>query len=161
MLPVVDPTCTQDSACEPSIAPGGEFTAGGSGTDACFGDSGGPVYISTPRAARRWSASCRAALAVIGEPCGDGGVYVRADKVVRVDREDDRPQARRAARATRPRTARATAPTHRLADDAGGCSATRGVVGGGALLGLVVLTVLCAVPASHARCRSTDRSSAA
>ena len=35
--------------CNPNVAPGGEFIAGGSGTaDSCFGDSGGPVYLDTP-----------------------------------------------------------------------------------------------------------------
>jgi secreted trypsin-like serine protease len=81
VVPLVDPTCASDPSCMPAVAPGGEFIAGGLGTDSCFGDSGGPVYIDTPggkaligvvsRGLSSWSA-----------PCGGGGVYVRADKVV-------------------------------------------------------------------------------
>ena len=49
MAPVVDPECMGPYGCEHSIQPGGEFVAGGGGTDSCFGDSGGPVYLDTPR----------------------------------------------------------------------------------------------------------------
>jgi secreted trypsin-like serine protease len=96
MLPLVDPTCGSDPSCMPAIAPGGEFIAGGNGVDACFGDSGGPVYIETP-----------SGLALIGvvsrglvswtEPCASGGVYVRADKVVAwIERVSGRELARAA-----------------------------------------------------------------
>jgi secreted trypsin-like serine protease len=44
-LAVIDPACTTDLACNPKIAPAGEFVAGGDGIDACFGDSGGPIYL--------------------------------------------------------------------------------------------------------------------
>ncbi len=81
VLEMVDATCTLDPACEPSIAPGGEFVAGGHGADACFGDSGGPVYISTQAGPALIGVVSRG-LATFGKPCGDGGVFVRADKVV-------------------------------------------------------------------------------
>jgi endonuclease G len=80
-VPVIDPTCTMDLACEPSVAPHGEFTAGGNGVDSCFGDSGGPVYIDTPQGPALAGIVSRG-LALPGPPCGNGGVYVRADKVV-------------------------------------------------------------------------------
>jgi secreted trypsin-like serine protease len=82
VIEVVDALCTRDGACEPSIAPGGEFVAGGHGADACFGDSGGPVYVSTAAGHALIGVVSRG-LASTGTPCGEGGVFVRADKVVR------------------------------------------------------------------------------
>lgn len=81
-LRITDPTCTHDSACEPSIAPGGELVAGGDGTDACFGDSGGPLYIPTATGPALIGVVSRG-LALSQYPCGEGGVFVRADRVVR------------------------------------------------------------------------------
>ena len=81
-LPVTDPDCTQDPACAPDIAPDGEFVAGGQGTDACFGDSGGPVYIKTKGGPAVIGVVSRGLLAS-STPCGEGGVFVRADKVVK------------------------------------------------------------------------------
>ncbi len=80
-LPVVDPTCTSDLSCEPSVAPHGEFVAGGKGADSCFGDSGGPVYLDTPAGPALVGVVSRG-VAMPGSPCGNGGVYVRVDKVV-------------------------------------------------------------------------------
>jgi secreted trypsin-like serine protease len=80
-LSVIDATCTDDPACAAAIAPGGEFTAGGHGSDACFGDSGGPVYLHTSMGPALLGVVSRAS-AVSGPPCGDGGIYVRADKVI-------------------------------------------------------------------------------
>ena len=80
-LPVVDPSCSDDPACMPTVSPGGEFTAGGRGPDACFGDSGGPIYLDTAQGPALVGVVSRAS-SVAGPPCGDGGVYVRADKVV-------------------------------------------------------------------------------
>jgi secreted trypsin-like serine protease len=78
---VIDGTCTTDPACAAAVAPGGEFTAGGHGTDACYGDSGGPVYIATAHGPALVGVVSRG-LADTVYPCGEGGVYVRADKVV-------------------------------------------------------------------------------
>lgn len=80
-IEVVDADCTHDPACVPAVAPHGEFTAGGNGADACFGDSGGPVYIATASGPALVGIVSRG-LATFGDPCGDGGVFVRADKVV-------------------------------------------------------------------------------
>jgi endonuclease G len=81
MAPVIDPTCMGPYGCVKSIAPGGEFVAGGDGTDSCFGDSGGPVYLDTPRGVIAIGAVSRG---VNGSstPCGGGGIYVRTDKVL-------------------------------------------------------------------------------
>lgn len=78
---VVDGACASDPSCNTAIAPGGEFTAGGQGTDACFGDSGGPVYIATAGGPALIGVVSRG-LASFGDPCGDGGVFVRADQVI-------------------------------------------------------------------------------
>jgi MYXO-CTERM domain-containing protein len=80
-IAVLDATCAADPACAAKIAPGGEFTARGDGADACFGDSGGPVYLHTAKGAALIGVVSRASAAA-GPPCGDGGVYVRADKVI-------------------------------------------------------------------------------
>ncbi len=80
-LPILDATCGEDRACEPSVIPNGEFTAGGRGTDSCFGDSGGPAMLDTPRGPVLVGVVSRG-LSLPGIPCGNGGVYVRADKVV-------------------------------------------------------------------------------
>jgi secreted trypsin-like serine protease len=78
---VTDGDCTREPACERSVAPGGEFVAGGHGVDSCFGDSGGPVYITTAHGTALIGVVSRG-VASYGQPCGDGGIYVRADKVV-------------------------------------------------------------------------------
>jgi uncharacterized protein (TIGR03382 family) len=80
-LPVIDPRCTTDASCQPAIAPHGEFMAGGGGVDSCFGDSGGPAFITTVEGPALIGVVSRGR-ALPGASCGDGGVYVRADKVV-------------------------------------------------------------------------------
>ena len=82
MAPVVDPDCSHGHGCNTRVAPGGEFVAGGAGTDSCFGDSGGPVYFDTDRGPVVIGAVSRGVDGA-AEPCGGGGIYVRTDKVVR------------------------------------------------------------------------------
>ena len=79
-LEVVDGLCEHDESCKEAVAPGGEFTAGGHGADACFGDSGGPVFIGTSHGPALIGVVSRG-LATWGDPCGEGGVFVRADQV--------------------------------------------------------------------------------
>ncbi|MGN6107271.1 MAG: S1 family peptidase [Kofleriaceae bacterium] len=79
--PVTDPDCTAGNGCMASVSPGGEFVAGGSGRDSCYGDSGGPVYLDTPRGTIVIGAVSRG-VDDSPTPCGGGGIYVRTDKVV-------------------------------------------------------------------------------
>jgi len=78
--PVTDPDCTGGNGCVPGVSPGGEFIAGGGGKDSCFGDSGGPVYLDTPRGPVVIGAVSRG-LDNSPTPCGGGGIYVRTDKI--------------------------------------------------------------------------------
>jgi len=85
-----DAECDQSYAdgvymgCAPSINPGGEIGAGGDGVDACFGDSGGPLYLLTPDGEAYLSGVTSRAYAGIDPsyPCRDGGIFVRADAVM-------------------------------------------------------------------------------
>ncbi len=79
---VVDPMCSSGNGCNTAVAPGGEFIAGGTGTaDSCFGDSGGPVYLDTPRGPIVVGAVSRG-VNNSATPCGGGGIYVRTDKII-------------------------------------------------------------------------------
>jgi endonuclease G len=140
-IPVVDPTCSDDPACSPAVAPDGEFTAGGRGPDACFGDSGGPIYLDTPAGPALIGVVSRSS-ARADRPCGDGGVYVRADKVV--------PWIQRVTRETVVRTrctgagdqddpATSATPDGEAADATGGCAAGGGV-GGSLVIALGAIT---------------------
>jgi MYXO-CTERM domain-containing protein len=81
MAPVTDADCSGPGGCATAVSPGGEFIAGGGGKDSCFGDSGGPVYLDTPRGTVVVGAVSRG-LDGAATPCGGGGIYVRTDKVV-------------------------------------------------------------------------------
>jgi hypothetical protein len=61
---------------------GGEIGAGGE-ADACFGDSGGPLYLPTPRGTYVVGVTSRAYAGVPFQfPCRDGGIYTRPDAVM-------------------------------------------------------------------------------
>ncbi len=80
--PIIDADCsTSGKGCSAGALPAGEFIAGGSGTDSCFGDSGGPVYLDTPRGTMVVGAVSRG-LDNSATPCGGGGIYVRTDKML-------------------------------------------------------------------------------
>jgi secreted trypsin-like serine protease len=115
---VTDPTCTSDDACRPDVAPGGELVAGGEGVDACFGDSGGPAYIATSHGPALLGIVSRGTFATL--PCGDGGIYVRADKVTSWIENVTGRDLRRV-------------PCDGPADDAGGLEPAGCTAGGGAL----------------------------
>lgn len=69
------------SGCNSSVSPGGEIGAGGNDVDACFGDSGGPLYLNTPEGDFLVGVTSRAYMGV-PYPCGLGGIYVRPDAVM-------------------------------------------------------------------------------
>ncbi|MCX5740918.1 MAG: trypsin-like serine protease [Proteobacteria bacterium] len=80
-VPLTDAMCSAGNGCKPAVAPGGEFAAGGNGKDSCNGDSGGPVYLDTARGPILVGAVSRATDSATA-PCGEGGIYVRTDKVL-------------------------------------------------------------------------------
>jgi hypothetical protein len=81
-LPVVDADCADAArGCNPAVLPEGELIAGGEGVDSCSGDSGGPLYLRTPDGDVLVGLTSRAALPSAA-PCGDGGIYVRADAIL-------------------------------------------------------------------------------
>jgi len=76
---IVDADC-KDASCNAGVSPGGELIAGGNGVDSCFGDSGGPVYLTTAGADYLIGVTSRG-LNSSATPCGGGGIYTRADAV--------------------------------------------------------------------------------
>jgi secreted trypsin-like serine protease len=67
----------------PSVSPGGEVGAGGNGVDACFGDSGGPLYLKTDDGHVLVGVTSRAYAGVPGDlPCAFGGIYARPDALI-------------------------------------------------------------------------------
>jgi uncharacterized protein (TIGR03382 family) len=143
---IIDPACDGDPACNPAVAPGGEFTAGGRGVDSCFGDSGGPVYLDTPQGPALVGVVSRA-LGQAGPPCGGGGVYVRADQVLSwVERMTGETVRRTRCRAPVDDGAPSDAQGSPLQGEgsgasAGGCSASAGPTGTAMLAVLGALAV--------------------
>lgn len=86
---VVDKSCKENvidgiyTGCHDNVRPGGELAAGGNGTDACYGDSGGPLYLKTPDGDFVVGVTSRAFLGVDWQyPCRDGGIWVRPDAII-------------------------------------------------------------------------------
>lgn len=79
---VTDHDCSATSrGCQADISPGGEIGAGGDGVDACFGDSGGPLYLLTDRGDFLVGVTSRA-FNDVNPPCGLGGIWVRPDAFI-------------------------------------------------------------------------------
>lgn len=78
---ISDPDCTGGRGCNGSVAPGGELGAGGGGVDACFGDSGGPLYLDDPSGIMLVGVTSRGYQGT-DLPCSEGGIWVRPDAVI-------------------------------------------------------------------------------
>jgi secreted trypsin-like serine protease len=81
MSTITDFDCSSSSGCYPAAMPDGELGAGGSGIDTCSGDSGGPMYLLTGYGTFLAGVTSRGYDSSV-KPCGDGGIYVRPDKIV-------------------------------------------------------------------------------
>jgi secreted trypsin-like serine protease len=138
-VPITDPTCTLDPSCNAGVAPHGEFMAGGHGVDSCFGDSGGPAYIDTQDGhGHALVGIVSRGLALPAAPCGNGGVYVRVDKVISwIQSVTGRTLAKTQCGAP-------DADAIEDADAAGGCSASSSTVGLIAAFALLVCAWLLA-----------------
>ncbi|HJN72663.1 MAG TPA: trypsin-like serine protease [Myxococcota bacterium] len=79
---VADHDCTDMwRGCNYAVSPGGEIAAGGEGVDACYGDSGGPLYLLTPEGHYLVGVTSRS-YANVYAPCEEGGIWGRPDYVV-------------------------------------------------------------------------------
>ncbi|MEE2752275.1 MAG: trypsin-like serine protease, partial [Myxococcota bacterium] len=79
---ITDADCSRtDAGCHSRIQPGGEFIAGGDGVDTCTGDSGGPAFLWTPWGEAVLAGLTSRASSPAETPCGQGGIYVRADAI--------------------------------------------------------------------------------
>ncbi len=78
---ITDPDCTGGRGCNGTVAPGGELGAGGGGVDACFGDSGGPLYLDDPSGVMLVGVTSRGYRGT-ELPCSEGGIWVRPDAVI-------------------------------------------------------------------------------
>jgi uncharacterized protein (TIGR03382 family) len=86
---ITDADCSRDyingvyTGCNESVRPGGEIGAGGDGVDACFGDSGGPLYLLTEQGNYVAGVTSRAYAGVPWSyPCKYGGIWARPDAVI-------------------------------------------------------------------------------
>lgn len=145
-LPIVDATCKKDAACNPKINPNGEFTAGGKTTDSCFGDSGGPLFADALHGAALMGVVSRGIATNMAEPCGGGGVYERADRVVKwIEKTTKKKLARATCGAKQDETTFDDYADGVMADEEttdGGCSAGGGFAGGTALLVIAAMSVI-------------------
>jgi hypothetical protein len=75
---VTDRDCTAHHGC---FSPSEELGAGGNGIDACFGDSGGPLYLLTEYVDYVVGITSRA-YSDADLPCFEGGIYTRPDAIM-------------------------------------------------------------------------------
>ncbi len=79
---ITDHDCSQtERGCIPEVSPGGELGAGGDGTDTCYGDSGGPIFLESDHGSYLVGITSRGWDDVTVD-CGQGGIYVRPDAVL-------------------------------------------------------------------------------
>ncbi len=76
---ISDADCSDlNSGCFEAVSPNGEIGAGISGSDACYGDSGGPLFLPTPKGIFLVGVTSRGFYDT-SVACGDGGIWVRPD----------------------------------------------------------------------------------
>lgn len=87
---VLDKNCDESTlngvfaGCRGGLPPGSELAAGGGDTNACYGDSGGPLYLKTDRGDYVVGVASRLFLGSNpSAPCSTGQIWVRPDAVVR------------------------------------------------------------------------------
>ncbi len=79
---VEDHDCSDfNLGCNRQVSPDGELRAGGNGADACFGDSGGPLYLHTDYGDFLIGLTSRGYTQSTVD-CGEGTIYVRADAII-------------------------------------------------------------------------------
>ncbi|MBK7538817.1 MAG: serine protease [Myxococcales bacterium] len=78
---ITDASCARAKGCNVDVRPAGELGAGGMGIDSCRGDSGGPLYAETSFGTVVAGLTSRA-YADASQTCSEGGIYVRAGKIV-------------------------------------------------------------------------------
>ena len=79
---IADHDCTDMwRGCNSSVSPGGELGAGGNGVDACFGDSGGPLYLLGDKGHYLVGVTSRSYSNVYA-PCEEGGIWGRPDSII-------------------------------------------------------------------------------
>jgi uncharacterized protein (TIGR03382 family) len=78
---IADAACEHASGCNVEARPEGELAAGGKGIDSCSGDSGGPLYVTSPRGTFLAGLTSRA-YDNATKTCSEGGIYTRPDKIL-------------------------------------------------------------------------------
>ncbi len=79
---VEDHDCSDiNMGCNRQVSPDGEVRAGGNGADACFGDSGGPLYLHTVHGDFLLGLTSRGYTQSTVD-CGEGTIYVRTDAII-------------------------------------------------------------------------------
>jgi MYXO-CTERM domain-containing protein len=83
VLPIVDADCSDDYFCDPNMVAEGELFAGGDGVDACFGDSGGPLFVNYEGTFALVGVTSRSGSQATQQyPCRSGGIWTRADTLI-------------------------------------------------------------------------------
>jgi MYXO-CTERM domain-containing protein len=135
---VTDADCGGGRGCNGTVYPGGELAAGGDGVDACFGDSGGPLYLDDTGGIFLVGVTSRGYYDT-DLPCSEGGIWVRPDAVM--------DWIESTAEITLPRSVCPTADSLELEVEAGEVVSTAIHLGGGAFP--AALTLATGAPAAH------------
>ncbi len=85
---ILDKNCSEDvidggiiTGCNTAVRPGGELAAGGDGVSACYGDSGGPLYLKTGGEGHYVVGVASRLMFGPDAACANGAIWVRPDAV--------------------------------------------------------------------------------